>query len=251
MMSLQTAIRGVGLALLDVDSETSMFREGGLGDLITRGLENAPAMLEHVADAARLFGQALTVVIESVSGLVAGFQMLPNWLQGLVGVLAGGAAALGMFRQSLVALRGAMNLVGLGAFTRMLSPLGLAITGITLGVGFLVNRFMENQQAAAEAAAELEAYRAAVEGVDNAIRQTQLGGNMDLARNMQRVTDETRRAVDAWTEAYESSRNSLEDILDNSDNLGADLVKFMDTAIAQSAADWALSRGVIEQDIYD
>lgn len=63
----QTAFRGIGDAILGVDSETSKFIEGGLGDRLTKGLAMATQGLKnlkpYVSDAATVFRLLFDTVI--------------------------------------------------------------------------------------------------------------------------------------------------------------------------------------------
>src|SRR5690606_22108911 len=78
------------------------------------------------------------------------------------------------------------------------------------------------------------------------------GGNMDLARNMQRVTVETRRSIDAWTQAYDEGMADLMTIIaTGGDDMGAAVMDVMDTAFAQSAVEFARRQGNIPAEALD
>jgi len=182
LMSLSTAIRGIGTAFLAVDSETSEFIEGGLGDRLVSGIDLAIDALGRLQGAAQAAGGFAATILDGVEGLVAGFQMLPAPIQNTILGVAGAIAAFGMFRQAIAATTAAMRLMGLGAFTAMFSPLGLAITGVVLAGGLFIKMLQDAQKNA-------EAVATSIGMLTEEIERLKLAGSPEVADEMQRVLD--------------------------------------------------------------
>lgn len=210
MMQLQTAIRGVGLAFLDVDSETSMFREGGLGARLMEGLEAAPAVLANVADAARGLGEAIVGVIDTAANFVNWFRELPGWVQSSVTSILKLVAAFGALRvagSALGMVGGVMGLGGMMGGVRTLMGGGLFRTGAASATGFgssmaaLVGRInpvgaalaagavvmLDWINVAQQAKQAAESYELSLKGLGDTITQLKIYGELDLARQAEDV----------------------------------------------------------------
>lgn len=66
LVKLQSSFRDVGLEILGVDKQTSQFIEGGLGDRLISGLDNARGLLKNLAPA---FGDVTTYVLDLMDSL--------------------------------------------------------------------------------------------------------------------------------------------------------------------------------------
>lgn len=126
IMSLNTAIRSLGTTLLGVDSETSQFIEGGLGDRLMGALEAAPDVLARMQPAAEAFGAAIVQVMDVAAGLISFFQSLPGPVQGAIGGIIGFTTAIGALR---VALRGLGTLAGLSGLGGLFGSIGSLMSG--------------------------------------------------------------------------------------------------------------------------
>ena len=199
LLYLQGAFINVGQALLGVNDDLQ-FTADGLGSRIVGGIDAAREALLSLEPAAATAGQALVTIIDAVTGLVQGFQMLPEPVQNIAIGVAAAITAFGMFRQAIAAVTGAMRLMGLGAFTALFSPLGLAITGVALAGGLLIKSFMDQKQAAANFETSLKSLRQTL--VD--LRLDNLDAAADRLENFLELTQDINTTLE------ENRKNRIE-----------------------------------------
>jgi hypothetical protein len=134
---LQSALRGLGLAFLGVDADTSKFIEGGLGDTLMKGLEQARAGFIALRPAAAVFGDALANVARHISSAIDWILKLPQPVLTAITVFSGfaGAAmvASGAFLLMLPRIANTvLALQRLGGLTGILGKVATALRAITL-----------------------------------------------------------------------------------------------------------------------
>ena len=210
MTTLNTAIRGVGTALLDINSETSKFNEGGLGAQMVTGIDLAIVGLGHLQEVAKSIGQVASTVVQGMSGLIEGFQMLPENVQSWTLKIVGAVAAFGMFRQAISLTTAAMRLMGLSSFTALFSPLGLAITAVAVAGGYAVKSFMDQKRAAENLKTALDSLNDTynsllLSGLDEAANRVKLFH--DMMEDMPRLMEGQRMALltNIFPDWYENS----------------------------------------------
>lgn len=82
MIRLQSAFRGVGDAILGVDSKTNKFIKGGLGDRFMQGIEDNTKLLK---DLAPIIGAVVTGILDFTDSLSAGAIGAVKWLNDELG----------------------------------------------------------------------------------------------------------------------------------------------------------------------
>lgn len=240
MMQLQTAIRGVGLAFLDVDSETSMFREGGLGDRIMQGLEAAPDALRNVANGVRELGNAIVGIIDFVTNMVNAFRMLPDGIQSAVTSILKLVAAFGALRvagRAIGMVGGLMGLGGIGSaigglmggglfrggaagasgfgsailtLISRLHPLRLAMGAVVAVGASWVNSFMEQKRAADELRASVSTLTTTFETLRRQGLRDQAARGEGLAAIFGDIDERSMRYMDEWYERLsDNERNDI------------------------------------------
>lgn len=159
----QTSLRSLGLAFLQVDSETSQFIEGGLGDRMVSGLSQVRDLIGAMVPVAEAAGSALGLFVGLVSDAAYAFSSLPDWLQGgILGFVGLGGAALATAGSLAVVIpriiAAGVAIRGIGAaFTTALAsigPVGWALIAVSAAVGVGIaawgkhKRVVEENQAA-------------------------------------------------------------------------------------------------------
>lgn len=169
MTMLSTAVRGLGLAFLQVDSETSQFIEGGLGDQLYQGLGRAREAIVAMQPAAAAFGDAAAIAARGVGLIADAILALPQGLQTTAFVLTGTAGAAMTLGGSLLLLlprivetRNALRtlsdagiLTSFGRVAGRAGLVGVALTALTYVGGKLIKNYLDQKQAAEDYAASL------------------------------------------------------------------------------------------------
>ena len=142
---LQTAIRGLGLAFLQVDSETSEFIAGGLGAQLYDSLGMAREALNAMVPAAEAFGQAAAIVFRAGTDLASAFLGLPQPIQtaavmmtGLSGAALTAGGAFLILLPKIVATVDAIKTLGgirsLALMAGRFTAIGAAATVATVAI---------------------------------------------------------------------------------------------------------------------
>lgn len=242
LMTLSTSIRGVGLAFLEVDTETSKFVEGGLGDRIMKGLEHAPQLLKQVAEGARSLGEAIVGVIDFGRGLVAAFQMLPDGLQSVLSLVLKAVAAFGALRVAMSGLSMAAGMAGLGGILGSVSgmagtfsaagggalglraaiggllasinPLGIAIGVAVAGVGVLISQWALHRREVQQQQAAVEGLRKTYESLFGTIDQYLVrGGDVTRAGYAEMLNQQLGMVPDIMTRQLEEQNKRNQDAI--------------------------------------
>lgn len=198
MTMLQSSIRGLGLAFLQVDSETSQFIEGGLGDQLYQGLGRAREAFTAMQPAAAAFGDAAAVVARGAGTIADAFLSLPQGVQTagfMMTGIAGAALTLGgslmMLAPRIVATRAAMQTLGGVSGIARLGLTGLvgAINPLTLGLaaaalaGVGLYKIFQNVQESASGVAE------GVGLLTDEIERLKLAAQPEAAQQVQEIVD--------------------------------------------------------------
>lgn len=191
----QSALRGLGLAFLQVDADTSQFIEGGLGDRLYNGIGQATELLQSMQPAAMAVGEAAALAAQGVGVLVSAFVGLPESVQtfavmmtGFSGaaLMAGGSMLLLVpkvveFRNAVNSLRashGILARLAMGA-----GPLTLAL-GAAAAAGFLL---YDSFKSVGEEARNLDA---AIAGLGGTLEELRLSGETGTAARVETVLAE-------------------------------------------------------------
>ena len=139
---LQSALRGLGLAFLGVDSETSKFIEGGLGWQMMRGMENLTTLMKRAAPAVQNLGSIFASILKPIGSLIDFMLRLPQPVQTAilmftalsgVALTAGGSFLLLLPRiaSTVTALQAMGGLTGiLGGVTKAIGALRVAMLAV-------------------------------------------------------------------------------------------------------------------------
>lgn len=258
IIRLQSSIRELGIAILDIDRDTSTFNEGGLGDRMVEGLRTGREVMLAMVPAAEMVGDVLASVASVVATFVDGFLMLPGPVQtagvaiaGLVGGmnLLGGAAlmlipriaALGTAIRALVTLGTAR--AGFAALTAAISPVGLAIAGITAAVSVAGYAWIRHKQEVAETQQAYEDMEAAIASVNDLIAQQNLAGDFLLAERLRLDIGQVREIVNQ----YEAEIGRIGEISEMGLGEVADIwANFSLTGAGRNLFEHMLDTGIVE-----
>lgn len=220
----ETAVRSLGLAFLQVDSETSQFIEGGLGDRMVSGLAQVRELLSALEPLAAAAGSAFATLAGVASDMAYAFSSLPDWLQtGILGFTAlGGVATLAAGSLALIIPRiasTALAVRGLGAaFTTAIAsigPVGWAIIGVGAAIGAGMALWGRHRAAVDEARSAYEALHGAIASVDDLVRSTRLQGDALNAIRMDAVVQATRAGIDEWRAVLSQGEQVWGDFVDS------------------------------------
>lgn len=220
----ETAVRSLGLAFLQVDSETSQFIEGGLGDRMVSGLSQVRELLSALEPLAGAAGSAFATLAGVASDMAYAFSSLPDWLQtAVLGFTAlGGVATLAAGSLALIIPRiasTALAVRGLGAaFTSAIAsigPVGWAIIGVGTAIGAGMTLWGRHRAAVDEARSAYEALHGAIASVDDLIRSTRLQGDVLNALRMDAVVQTTRAGIDEWRVVLSQGEQVWGDFVDS------------------------------------
>lgn len=150
---LQSALRGLGLAFLGVDSETSKFIEGGLGWQMMRGMERLTELMKRAAPAVQQLGNVFAAIGRPIGMIFDLLLKLPQPVQtaillftafvGVASTLLGGLLLLAPVIAALPAAFAAVA-AGASAFMAALVPLLPVIAAVALAVGALFAAYKTN-----------------------------------------------------------------------------------------------------------
>lgn len=171
IIRFQSAVRSLGLAILQVDADTSQFIEGGFGDQLYDGIGRAREVMLSLVPVAEGVGAGLAAAASVASGAVDVFLALPDSVQtavagltGLAGVTltVGGAFLLALpriaaTREAIQALGGVSGIAraGISGLGAVFSPLGLAMAGVAAFGVSLIDLWLDQRSAAEELNASL------------------------------------------------------------------------------------------------
>lgn len=146
---LQSALRGLGLAFLGVDSETSKFIEGGLGWQMMRGMERLTLLMKRAAPAVQGFGNVFAAIGRPIGQIFDLLLKLPQPVQtGIlmftalsgVALTAGGSFLLLLPRiaSTIAAFQALGGMAGvLGGVTKAVGALRVAMLGLFMNPAML------------------------------------------------------------------------------------------------------------------
>lgn len=143
IIRLQSAFRGLGQQLLDVDSKTSQFAVGGLGDTLVKGISTLTAALKgpEIKKAFADIGDSLTgFAKEAIPLVISSFTLI---VQHIPDIVSGFGALIAMFLATKAAAIGfgIAALVAQGALTWPIVGIVAGVTAIVGALTFLQIRF--------------------------------------------------------------------------------------------------------------
>lgn len=143
IIRLQSAFRGLGQQLLDVDSKTSQFAAGGLGDVLVQGLSKLTAALKtpEMKTAFKNIGDQLT---DFAKGAVPAFiSSLQGIVENIPNIVAGFAALVAAFAATKAAAIGlaVYNMFLIGTLTWPVVAIVAGVVAISAALTFLQLRF--------------------------------------------------------------------------------------------------------------
>lgn len=141
---LQSALRGLGLAFLGVDSETSKFIEGGLGWQMMRGMERLTDLMKAAAPAVGQLGDMFAAIGRPIGAAFDLLLKLPQPIQtamlmftAATGAASAFAGGLLIMLPRIVSTIDAFSKMGMGVGL-FLNPVGLAVAAVAaLAAGFI------------------------------------------------------------------------------------------------------------------
>jgi len=223
--------------------EQASYATGAASDAVNTANGRWKQFQNTIQDAGQSVGQFVGPVGDIVQTLGSGLGTVGEATRGLNDI---GTAFTNLGGKAKVAQ------LATSAFAAVTSPLGLAITGVGLALGTVGALFLKHRDDAMKAQQAYENLGQAIEDVNDQIAQTRLGGDYELAAEMERMTEGVRTGIEDTVSALEASRDEMNALFSlDRNSFGTAFADYISSGFGQAAARMALEAGDLDQYTYD